>query len=297
MKPAPFQYFAPTTTDEALALLHEHGYDAKVLAGGQSLVPTMNFRLAQPAILIDLNRIPELFYIQADAAERVRIGAMTRQRAVERSTPIAQKIPLLHAAMPYIAHAQIRNRGTVGGSLAHADPAAELPAVAVAAGARLRIRSTTAERWVDAADFYIGLFTTDLAPDEMVVEVEMPVQPTRAGWSIQEIARREGDYALVGVAVTLDLDDAGRCREAHIVFLSVGEGPVQAREAARVLVGEKPIPAAVDAAAEVAARRDIDPTSDIHATAAYRRHLAQVLTKQALTEAAERANQTSSATG
>jgi len=290
MKPAPFRYLVPDTTDEALAWLHEYGYEAKLLAGGQSLVPTMNFRLAQPAVLIDLNRIPPLSYMQETAAGGVELGAMTRQRTVEGSDLIAQRAPLLHAAMPYIAHAQIRNRGTVGGSLAHADPAAELPAVALALEARFRLRNTSGDRWVTACDFYIGLFTTALEPDELLVEIQVPPPPPRTGWSIQEISRRAGDYALVGVAATLTLNADGVCQAARIVFLSVGDGPVLAEAAGTLLHGQTPTPDAIAAAAETAAHKDIDPVGDIHATAAYRRHLARVLTQRALTTARERAN-------
>jgi carbon-monoxide dehydrogenase medium subunit len=285
LKPAPFQYFAPTSTDEALSLLTEHGYDAKLLAGGQSLIPTMNFRLAQPAVLIDLNNIPDLAYIQPSAEGGLRIGAMTRQRALEKSDLIAQRAPLLHATMPYIAHTQIRNRGTIGGSLAHADPAAELPVIAVALDAQLKVRSKLGERWVSAQDFYVALFATDLAPDEILAEIVLPPLLPRTGWSIQEVARRRGDYAIVGVAATVRLDEQGRCVDARIVLLSVGEGPTQARQAMAMLQGEKPTPTLMAAAAETCATKDIDPTADIHASVAFRRHLAKVLTSRTLIQA------------
>ena len=285
MKPAPFAYFAPASTEEALALLGEHGYDAKLLAGGQSLVPTMNFRLAQPAVLIDLNRIAPLFYITEQPAGGLSIGAMTRQRSVERSELVARHAPLLHAAMPWIAHVQIRNRGTIGGSLAHADPAAELPAVAVALNARFRIRNTGGERWVPAQEFYIGLFTTDIAPDEMLVEVEIPPLAPRTGCAFDEFARRRGDYALAGCAATLTLDEAGRCADVRLVYLSVGEGPVLAVSAAQALLGETPTPARLAEAARAAAASDIEPLGDIHASAAFRRHLAQVLARRVLENA------------
>ena len=286
MKPAPFDYFAPQTLDEALHHLSQHGYDAKVLAGGQSLVPTMNFRLAQPGVLVDLNDIDGLAFIRpAKSDDGLHVGAMTRQSVVERSDLVAERLPLLRETMPYIAHRQIRNRGTFGGSLAHADPAAELPAVAVALGARMRAQSQRGARWIDAADFYVSLFTTALEPDEVLTEVALPALPARSGWSIQELARRHGDYAIAGVTVVVTLDEAGRCADARIVFLSVGEGPVQARQAVRVLLGETPSDALIAEAAQVAAAQDIDPLADIHATAAYRRHLAAVLTERALVEA------------
>ncbi|RME47170.1 MAG: xanthine dehydrogenase family protein subunit M [Chloroflexi bacterium] len=289
MKPPPFQYFAPTTVEEALAHLAEYGYDAKVLAGGQSLIPTMNFRLAQPAVLVDLNNISELFYIRPDEDGGVRIGAMTRQRQVERDPLVAERAPLVHETMPHIAHPQIRNRGTFGGSIAHNDPASELPAVTTALNARFRLRSQAGERWVSADEFFLGLFYTALEPDEMLVEVALPALPPRTGWAFREMARRPGDYALVGVAAVVTLDESDLCRQARLVFFSVGEGPVEARQAADVLTGEKLTPEVIQAAAETAATADIDPSSDVHASTEFRRHLARVLARRALEEAAERA--------
>ncbi len=293
MKPAPFSYHAPATTEEALALLAEHGDDAKVLAGGQSLVPAMNFRLAQPAVLIDLNRIETLAYIrqndrQGDDAS-VAIGAMTRQRAVERSALVAAQVPLVAETMPNIAHAQIRNRGTFGGSLAHADPAAELPAVALALDAWFRLRSAAGERVVTAADFFTDLFETALAPEEMLTEIVLPPSAPGTGWAFRELSRRHGDYALVGVAVTVTVA-AGRISDARIVLLSVGPGPVVAHGAQAALVGEQPHSETIGAAARIVAADDIDPSPDIHATAAYRRHLARILTERALTAAVARAS-------
>jgi carbon-monoxide dehydrogenase medium subunit len=289
MKPAPFKYYAPTTLEEALAYLAEYGYDAKALAGGQSLIPTMNFRLAQPSVLVDLNNIPELFYIHPNENGGLRMGAMTRESQVEHSPLVAERAPLLHETMPHIAHPQIRNRGTVGGTLAHADPAAELPAVSVALKGRFRLRNQAGERWVAADEFFIGFFTTALEPDELLVEIALPPMPARTGWSFQEIARRHGDYALVGVAAVVTLDDRDRCQQARLVFLSVGDGPVEARQAAETLKGQALTPEAIQAAAETAARADVDPGSDIHASAEYRRHLVQVLTLRALEQALERA--------
>jgi CO/xanthine dehydrogenase FAD-binding subunit len=289
MKPAPFQYLAPTSLDEALTSVAEYGYDGKILAGGQSLVPTMNFRLAQPSVLIDLNNVPELFFLREVEAGGLAIGAMTRQRTLEKSEAVAQRAPLLHATMPYIAHVQIRNRGTLGGSLAHADPAAELPAVMVALNARFVLASTRGERWVAAEEFYIGLFTTALEPDELLAAVEIPALPPHAGWSVQEIARRHGDYAIVGVAAMVELDGRGRCAGARLVYLSVGEGPTMAHTAASMLAGEAPSAALIDAAAHAAAHQDVEPLADIHATVAYRRHLVEVLGRRALTEAFARA--------
>lgn len=290
MKPAPFRYFRPTALDEALALLAEHGGEAKPLAGGQSLIPAMNFRLARPQALVDLGGIAELAYVRSEP-ERVTIGAMTRQRAVERSDVVRREAPLVAEALPFVAHPQIRNRGTVGGSLAHADPAAELPAVMLALDARFRARSRERERTIPAGEFFTGILETALGPDELLVEVAVPRAPARSGHAFIEVARRHGDYALVGVAALVALDPRGRCEVARIALVSVGDGPVLATEAAAALTGEEPTAAAIEAAAEAAARRDIDPPSDIHASAVYRRHLAAVLTRRALARAFERAAQ------
>lgn len=291
MKPAAFDYFAPKSIPEALALLAEHGYDAKPLAGGQSLVPTMNFRLAQPAVLVDLNGIDELFFIRENG-DGLRIGAMTRQRAVERSPLVKERAPLLHETMPHIAHPQIRNRGTFGGSLAHADPAAELPVLAVTLDARLRVQSSRGERWIAAQDFYVGLFATDLQPDELLVEVALPALPARTGWAFDEVSRRHGDYAMAGAAATVTLATDGSIAAARLVYLSVGDFPAEAFQAEAALMGAQPTPDALRAAAEIAARQDIDPIGDIHASADYRRHLAKVLAARVLAKAVERAGMT-----
>jgi carbon-monoxide dehydrogenase medium subunit len=285
MKPAPFRYFAPTTVEDALSLLVEHGYDAKILAGGQSLVPTMNFRLSQPGVLVDLNKIDDLAYIRVDGDGTLRIGAMTRQSTVERDALVARHAPLLAEAMPHIAHRQIRNRGTIGGSLAHADPAAELPVVAVTLNARFKIRGPQGEREVAARDFYIALFMTDLASDEILTEVIIPPMPARSGWAIDEIARRHGDYALVGAAALMTADEGGRCAAALLTYLSVGEGPVVAERACAHLRGAQVTPARIEEAARLAAQEDIEPTADIHASIAYRRHLAAVVGRRVLTRA------------
>lgn len=295
MKPASFDYFAPGTLDEALALLAEHGDEAKPLAGGQSLIPAMNFRLARPRVLVDLNRIAALSYLRSEKGGGgggrggVVIGAMTRQRAVERSDVIARAAPLLAEAMPAIAHPQIRNRGTVGGSIAHADPSAELPAVALALDARFRARSATRERTIVAADFFKGVLETALEPGELLVEIALPSLRPRTGTAFLEVARRHGDYALVGVAAAVTLDATGRCQAARIALLSVGDGPVLAVEAVKTLVGQKRSDELLRAAANAAAKRDVDPPSDIHASAEYRRRLVEVLTRRALTRAFERA--------
>ena len=288
MKPAAFAYYRPDHLDEALALLAEHE-DAKPLAGGQSLIPAMNFRLAAPAALIDLNHITALAGAQASDTGGLQLGAMTRHAALERSPLVAERAPLLAETMPFIAHPQIRSRGTIGGSLAHADPAAELPAVMVALEATLTLRSASGERRLPAEQFFTGLFATALEPGELLTAVELPAPPVRSGTAFLELARRHGDYALVGVAVTLTLDESDRCRTARIALLSVGDGPTLARRAAAALAGEVLTDQAIRAAAELAAGEDIDPPSDLHASAAYRRQLVRVLTRRALSVAAQRA--------
>ncbi|HSK75252.1 MAG TPA: xanthine dehydrogenase family protein subunit M [Thermoanaerobaculia bacterium] len=296
MKPAPFEYQAPASLEAALAALARHGGDAKLLAGGQSLIPVMNFRLAQPALLIDINKLTELDFVRRGEDGSLRIGALVRQRRLEREPLVAEAAPLLRDAVPFIAHPQIRNRGTFGGSLAHADPAAELPAVAVALRARFRLQKAGGERWVEASDFFAGLFTTSLEPDELLVEAAIPALAPRTGWAFLEVARRHGDYAQAGVAALVTLGEDGRCREARLVYLSVGDAPVEAREAARLLIGELLVGGttaapAVEAAAEKASRDEMDPFGDIHATSDFKRHLARVLTRRALFQAAGRASQ------
>src|SRR6202166_5283531 len=206
MKPAPFKYIAAHSIAQALALKAEHGDDAKFLAGGQSLLPAMNFRLARPAILIDINEIGDLAGIGAPT-DAVRIGPLTRYRALQRDAGFARAFPLIAEALPHIAHPQIRNRGTIGGNLSHADPASELPAIAVALGARFHIRAAKQDRWLDASDFFLNSLTTDLQPDEMLVEVELPLPKPRTGACFTEFARRRGDFAIVGVAAMVTLGE------------------------------------------------------------------------------------------
>jgi aerobic carbon-monoxide dehydrogenase medium subunit len=287
MKPAPFAYHRASTVEEALSLLAEGGWEAKLLAGGQSLVPAMNFRLAQPAVLIDLNPIPDLDYIREEDG-MVRIGALARQSALERSPLLASRAPLITEAMPHVAHPQIRNRGTLGGTLAHADPAAELPAVTLALGARLVLQGPDGRRTVDAADFFTGLFGTALGEGEMIVEVEVPALPPHTGWAFDEIARRHGDYGLAGLACTVTLGESGSIAGARLALLGVGDGPVLAEEASAVLEGARPSPQAFAAAAEAAAAA-LDPPADIHASADYRRRLVEVLVRRQLPRAVARA--------
>ena len=291
MKPAPFDYLAPASLAQALAIKAEQGDEAKFLAGGQSLVPAMNFRLVQAALLVDLNGLAELDFVRAGEGGELRLGAMTRQRRLERDPLVARQAPLLREAMPWVAHPQIRNRGTLGGSLAHADPAAELPVVALALEARLRVQSAQRERWVPVEEFFLGLFTTALSPDEMLVEVALPPLPARTGTAFVEFARRRGDYALMGVAAVVGLEASGHVQRARLVYLNAGEGPVLAPQAAGLLQGQLPTPDVLAEAARHAAEAEIAPTGNVHASPAYQRHLAQVLTRRALERAVERAGQ------
>ena len=287
MKPPRFDYLSPRSFDEALGVLAQHGDEAKVLAGGQSLVPLLNFRLVRPAYLVDLNDVDGLAGIRIDDGH-LAIGAMTRQRAVERSPLVRERCPLLAEAMPQIGHVQIRNRGTIGGSLAHADPASELPAVVAALDGELVLQSARGQRVLKPEQFFVGYLTTAAAPDELLVEVRVPVAPPRTGSAFLEVSRRHGDFALVGVAATVTLDEAGVCTAAAIALTGVGPTPVLGREAARALVGVRPAPAAFETAGRSVAER-VQPDSDLHASSDYRRQLAYVLTRRALALAAERA--------
>jgi carbon-monoxide dehydrogenase medium subunit len=286
VKPAPFGYLAPAHRQEALDALRRYGPEAKLLAGGQSLVPLLAMRLARPAVLIDLNRAADLAYVKPRRGG-LAIGAMTRQRVAEHDPRIRVRLPLLREAVRWVGHPQIRNRGTIGGSLAHADPAAELPAAAVVLGATFVLASSRGERVVDAGEFFTGYLTTAIEPDEMLAEVRFPAMPAGAGWAFAEIARRHGDFALVGVAVMLRGDANGRCTDARLAFTGVGAGPVRLAEVERALVGRR---VAAPAAGEVGrlASSLLDPEGDIHATARYRRHVAGVLATRALLEAAGR---------
>lgn len=288
MKPAPFKYIAAHSVEEALALKGQYGDEARFLAGGQSLVPTLNFRLCQPAVLIDINPLAGIAGIRSAGAGKLQIGALTRYRDLERNPDTAAKLPLVDEALPHIAHPQIRNRGTIGGNLANADPASEMPAIVVALGGRLRAQSSKADRWIEAADFFIGALTTALAPDEMLTDVELPIAERRSGACFMEVSRRRGDFALIGVACTVKLDDDGRCNEARIALCNAGETPIFADAASRSLAGRQIDAAALDEAAALV-QRGVDPGGNIHASKEFQRHLAGVLTKRALAAANKRA--------
>ena len=297
MKTPRFEYHAPREVDEVLSLLSEHGDEAKVLAGGQSLVPLLAMRLARPAHVIDINEVAGLSGI-SDGDGTVSFGTTTRERAAERSALVAERLPLLCQALPLIGHVSIRNRGTVGGSIAHADASAELPAVAVVTRAEMVVRSTRGERVIPADGFFAGHFGIDMQDDELLVEVRMPTGPAGAGWAFEEVARRHGDFALVGVAAMVCLDTEGRVEEARICLIGVADRPVRAEKAEATLRGARlggsatgaagSETGALDAAAEDAVR-DLEPASDVHGSAEFRRHLARVTVRRALTAAASRA--------
>lgn len=288
MKPAPFAFHDPDTVEEAVALLAEHGDDAKVLAGGQSLIPLLSFRLARPAVLVDINRVRELSYITAgEPDEPVRIGALTRQVQIERSTALAENAPLLRAATRYVAHPQIRSRGTVGGSVAHADPAAELPVAMVALEATMITRGQGGCRRIPAEAFFVSHLTTALTDEELLVEIEIPPMAPRTGVAFHEFTRRHGDYALGGAAAALTLDAGGTCSDARVVLLAGADVPLRVRDAEALLVGQR-VDQALATEAAAAAAREAAPVSNAHGDASYRRRLIGAMCEQAIVAAAGR---------
>jgi carbon-monoxide dehydrogenase medium subunit len=283
MKPAPFNLLRPKNVEEALALLQSYRAEAKVLAGGQSLVPLMNFRLAQPHNLIDLNGVVGLNEIKVDERS-LTLGAMVRQRDVERSPAIAERLPILREAIAQVAHPAIRNRGTVGGSLVHADPAAELPLLAIALDATFQLRSARGSRSVAARDFYQGYLSTDIAPDELLVEIVFHLPPLGAGWCFTEIARRHGDFAIVAVAVLLDFGRDRSVNFARVALGGVGPAPLRVAAVEEILLGGRP-GAELYRRAGAAAAEAVDPPTDIHASSGYRRQITGVLVRRALATA------------
>jgi carbon-monoxide dehydrogenase medium subunit len=284
MKPAPFEYFDPRTTEEAVGLLATHGDDAKVLAGGQSLVPMLALRLARPSVLIDVNRIGGLDAVQQSGAT-VSVGALVRQRALERWA--GERAPLLAAALRHVGHAPIRARGTVAGSVVHADPASELPALLLCLDGAVIARSRRGTRTIAAGDFFQGPLMTALASDELVTETRWTLPAAHAGWGFREMARRHGDFALVGVAVALTLA-RGAVAQARIALFGSAATPVRAREAERALTGQRPSDHVLAEAAR-AATTGLETVADIHAPAAYRASVARTLTTRALADAVARA--------
>jgi CO/xanthine dehydrogenase FAD-binding subunit len=284
MKPPPFDYMDPRSLDDAVGLLAEHGDEGKILAGGQSLVPLLNFRLAQPSVIVDVNRVLELSYLRRSNG-RLRIGAMCRQTRLEQSPVAREGWGLLGDALALVAHPQIRNRGTVGGSAAHADPAAELPVAFSALEARFTARSSRGERVLDADEFFVTHLTTALEPDELLIEVEVPPVAEGTGHAFTEYSRRHGDFALGGAAVLYTKNGDGTCTDARIAMLGAADTPLRAREAEAALRGQK---LDDDVAAEAAklAARDIEPTGDIHGSSSYRKRLIEAMVRRALLQAA-----------
>jgi carbon-monoxide dehydrogenase medium subunit len=288
MKPAAFDYIAADSIAMAVAALAQAGDDGKIIAGGQSLVPMLNFRMLRSSILVDINRIAGLDVI-AETSEAIHIGALTRHYQLETSPLIARHLPVLSCAMTHVAHLAIRNRGTIGGSLAHADPAAELPMMALLLDAKLRIASVAGERTVAARDFFLGALTVDLAASEIVTEVMLPKLPQCTGWGFEEVARRHGDFALAAVAATLTA--SGRAVEqARIALTGVGATPLRVTEAEGLLVGHALEPELTGRVID-AVRAAIEPETDLHASSDYRRHLAGVLSGRALAAAWRRAHE------
>lgn len=284
MKPAPFDYVAPENLDEALSVLSQYGDEAKVIAGGQTLGPMLNMRIVTPTLLVDINGIEALQAMHRSDAGLI-LGALTRQSRLEDDSGLGQYQPLIAAAIPHIAHRAIRNRGTVGGSLCHADPAAEWGALAQALDATVVIARQGSElRAMPASEFFQGLLTTALQPEELLVEVRLPAWQKGAGWSFQEFSRRHGDFALAGVACRLSVDGVSRCTDGRLGLIGVGDRPIRAGAAERMLLGEAAGEPLFRAVAERAAA-ETDPVNDLQASAAYRRHLVEVLVFDALMEA------------
>jgi carbon-monoxide dehydrogenase medium subunit len=284
MKPARFDYYDPRTLEEAVAIRQQHGDDSTVLAGGQSLMPMLNMRLARPAVVVDVNRVQDANYVRAwDGG--VAIGMTTRQRALTRDPLIAERFPLLGEAAQYIGHPQIRSRGTICGSLAHADPAAELPAVAVALDAELVAAGPSGPRVIPAADFFVSMYTTSLEPTEVLSEVRFPAAPPEMAWSFMEVSRRHGDFAMVGAIAGLAVDRARNViSAARLVYCGVGARPQRIEEAEKALQEQPPGEAAFAAAAALVSQ-GVDPHDDLHASAAYRRSVAGALTRRTLNQA------------
>jgi carbon-monoxide dehydrogenase medium subunit len=286
MKPAAFDYVAAETLDEAVSALARAGGDGKILAGGQSLMPMLNFRLLRPSILIDINRIRDLGYVDA-TADVVRIGALTRHHALETSPLIKAHLPIMTAAMQHVAHLAVRNRGTIGGSLSHADPAAELPMMAMLLDAKIKIRSLHGRRVAEARCFFTGSLTTDLKDDEIVTDVEFPRLLPNTGWAFEEVARRAGDFALAAVGVTMSVRN-GTADRVRIGMMGVGETPLRASEAEGLLAGKAVDAQALEAAAS-AIEVAVEPNTDLHASADYRRFLVGALARRAISVAWQRA--------
>ena len=286
MKPVSFDYFAPTTVNEAVALLEEHGDDAKILAGGQSLVPMMNFRLVRPTCLVDINHIRDLAYIH-EKDDRLHIGAITRHRDLETSTLVQQSNGLLFEGVQLIGHTAIRTRGTVGGSIIHADPTAELPAILAALDGEVRLIGPNGQRTISWRDLFVTFFTTVIEPVEICDEIIIPRLPSSAGWAFEEFTRRHGDFAVAGVAAVIVADNNDCCTDARLAITGTAPTPIRATQAESFLVGKSRTQTTLDEAGRLVST-EVEPESDVHATANYRQHLAGALTTRALQRAVER---------
>jgi aerobic carbon-monoxide dehydrogenase medium subunit len=287
VKPAPFDYHRATDVDDAVTALRQAD-DGKAIAGGQSLIALMNLRLARPELLVDLNPLHDLDYIEPRPDGGLAIGALTRQRSLERSALVAERCPVMAEALPLVAHAAVRNRGTIGGSLAHADSGSELCSVALATDTLLRVHGPDGDREIPAADFFLGTFTTALADDEILTEIIVPGAAPRTGSAYAEVARRRGDFALAGVGCVVTLADNDTVSYARIACISVGPSALRARHAEDSLLGSRLDGAAIEQAASLVGE-DIEPAGDLHASASFRLHLARSLTAQVLRTAAGRA--------
>ncbi len=284
MKLPPFEYACPATLSEAVALLAAHGGEAQAIAGGQSLMPMLAFRVVAPALLVDLRKLPDLKEIRI-SADGVRLGAMVRWRDIEDDARLATAHPLLKAAVEHVAHYQIRNRGTVGGSIAHADPAAEMPGIAVTCDAEIAVTGSKGSRVIRADDFFLGALTTALEPDEIITEIKLPAWPAKRRWGFQEFARRRGDFAMAAAALFYDQDAGGKAANAHVGVIGLGDRPRRLPEVEAVLNGRVIDEATMERAAEVTSAT-VDAQEDIHASAAYRRSLAGTMVERALRSAA-----------
>lgn len=283
MKPAGFDYVAPESLAETVEHVSQVGSDAKILAGGQSLVPMMNFRFARPSVLVDVNRIAELSYIRRNDGE-LHIGATTRQTSVEQSSMVDTHWPLLAQAIPFVAHRQIRNRGTVGGSVAHADPGSEICTVLLAYGGRVEVRSSTGARSIDARDLFLGQFVTTLEADEVLTSVMLPPQPPSTRTSFHEVARRHGDFALAGAAAVITTDEDDRCTHAALCLLGVAPTAIRRNETEQLLVGNRWSLELIEEAVQLA-MAGLEPPSDVHGSSAYRVRAASEMVRRSLNDA------------
>jgi len=286
MKPAAFEYIAPKTVEEVIDLLAAHEDEAKILAGGQSLMPIMNFRLGRPGMLIDINGLAGLDYIKQQD-DYLLIGGLTRERTVEQSSLVQDLCPLLSKAITFVGHTAIRNRGTIGGSLVHADPSGEIPTVFCALNGLVKAVGPEGERWIDPEEFFLTFLTTSLEPTELLVEVKLPILPAGAGWSFMELSRRAGDFAIIGVATVLFMNDDGTCREARIALGGVAPTPFRAEEAEEALAGQMLDEQLIAKAGELAGEA-ADAEDDYHASAEYRQEMARVMVIRSLGEALAR---------